>query len=1035
MSIKLKSIEIEAFRAYKERQIFNFECPSGKLANLVVIYAPNGFGKTSFFDAIEWSITGKINRISKNPNVKSIAEEEQGNILKNIDSTKLYGTVKIIGEHEEILETHTKTIGIHNRKTDYHEGDLVKITTEFKKLQQTDFCSTNLLAHDKIDAFLRFSNPKERYETLSNFWDVNSDTQCYKTILAIYKEAIKNEDEITEEISKLKMELNSISFSQEKINYLNSLIKNFNNNNYHMVLDESIDGDIKKNLDKCMEYRSVIVNWNNELNVKVTDINSLVQEFSQYIENNLNLVSLKDKIKDITLNLNKFGYISKKENTLSELTDANKKKRKRLEKYNELISSSSTFKSMEDSINKILLLNQSTSREISELSKNNIDYETKILDSEKIIKESETEFNLYSKLNTELDIKLIDYKRFKEKEQFQIARLHLINKIIKLRLKRIDDFLIQTTELSGLLNLDNKLLLEGQYKYTKYKDEYLTCKDVHSEFQKLQQSLQAKEIEYKNYGKLNDQLNTIVKYGKDFIEQTKATKCPLCNMEYENFKQLIENVNSSFDDTFNLDKIYNDIIEMKNLLNNKKEQLNYTINHFRIIIEDEIKRVNEEIMREKSKIQRGNNNVIRIKNKIKESGNGADEIVRYFLNFNIKIVDININDIKSVLSQKIREYNKLIYEQKFKSQTLKENYEANQKLIINKKNAIEINKAKIEELKSNPEYIGILNLSSELGIDINSASLSSFPKQLELIIIKENEEIISLSGDVLNLKNELQGKDINKLNTDLMVYEGNLITIENKVATFINRYRNVINKEEKDILLEDLNEEQIKVKKKLVINENMLKNLNEISVHLDYLQKNKEWLDKKVKIEELNNKLKGITTAKTELCKSKDESIQYIINRINNYFNLNIINQVYGRIDPHPNLTYINFEPEFSKDMPELNIHAFSNDSNHGIAPILYFSSAQVNILSLSIFLARSLQNKDYGLNTIFMDDPIQHLDSINILSFIDLLRSIVTEMDRQIILSTHNESFFRLIKKKIDPEYFNSKYLELETYGIIKHE
>ena len=146
-----------------------------------------------------------------------------------------------------------------------------------------------------------------------------------------------------------------------------------------------------------------------------------------------------------------------------------------------------------------------------------------------------------------------------------------------------------------------------------------------------------------------------------------------------------------------------------------------------------------------------------------------------------------------------------------------------------------------------------------------------------------------------------------------------------------------------------------------------------------------------------------------------------------------IINQIYGRIDPHPNLTYIKFAPEFTKDVPELSIHAYSGDGGQRVSPILYLSSAQVNILSLSIFLARSLQSNDNALNTIFMDDPIQHLDSINILTFIDLLRTITTEMDRQIILSTHNDSFYRLIKKKIDPEYFNAKYLELETYGILK--
>lgn len=141
MSIKLKSIEIEAFRVYKDKQTFNFECLPGHIANLIVLYAPNGFGKTSFFDAVEWGFTGKISRISENSNVRKIAEEEKGNILKNTESKNEFGRVKIIGEEDNILEVHTKVVG-GNRKTDLSIGDPIKITPTFQKLQKTDICSS-----------------------------------------------------------------------------------------------------------------------------------------------------------------------------------------------------------------------------------------------------------------------------------------------------------------------------------------------------------------------------------------------------------------------------------------------------------------------------------------------------------------------------------------------------------------------------------------------------------------------------------------------------------------------------------------------------------------------------------------------------------------------------------------------------------------------------------------------------------------------------------------------------------------------------
>ena len=128
-------------------------------------------------------------------------------------------------------------------------------------------------------------------------------------------------------------------------------------------------------------------------------------------------------------------------------------------------------------------------------------------------------------------------------------------------------------------------------------------------------------------------------------------------------------------------------------------------------------------------------------------------------------------------------------------------------------------------------------------------------------------------------------------------------------------------------------------------------------------------------------------------------------------------------------------ETQFDGIKPKLFIKAINIDKTREIDPILYLSSGQVNILSLSIFLAKALQNKDTMINTIFMDDPIQYLDSINVLSFIDLLRSIVMDkkLDRQLVISTHDENFFNLLKKKFDPNYCNSKFIEFESYGKLK--
>ena len=70
---------------------------------------------------------------------------------------------------------------------------------------------------------------------------------------------------------------------------------------------------------------------------------------------------------------------------------------------------------------------------------------------------------------------------------------------------------------------------------------------------------------------------------------------------------------------------------------------------------------------------------------------------------------------------------------------------------------------------------------------------------------------------------------------------------------------------------------------------------------------------------------------------------------------------------------------------------------------MLYFSAAQLNILSLSVFLANALHATDKSgaaLDVILIDDPIQSMDSINVLATIDLLRNVSERFDKQIIIS-----------------------------------
>ena len=63
--MKLRDIYVKAFRLFDEEHIefVNERFANKGCADFVTIYAPNGFGKTSLFDAIEFGMTKNIKRL------------------------------------------------------------------------------------------------------------------------------------------------------------------------------------------------------------------------------------------------------------------------------------------------------------------------------------------------------------------------------------------------------------------------------------------------------------------------------------------------------------------------------------------------------------------------------------------------------------------------------------------------------------------------------------------------------------------------------------------------------------------------------------------------------------------------------------------------------------------------------------------------------------------------------------------------------------------------------------------------------------
>lgn len=89
----------------------------------------------------------------------------------------------------------------------------------------------------------------------------------------------------------------------------------------------------------------------------------------------------------------------------------------------------------------------------------------------------------------------------------------------------------------------------------------------------------------------------------------------------------------------------------------------------------------------------------------------------------------------------------------------------------------------------------------------------------------------------------------------------------------------------------------------------------------------------------------------------------------------------------------------------------------HGVElrPVDYFSESQKQTLQLGLFLTACSGQNWSALAPVFLDDPVTHFDDLNIYALLDLIMGLLKSDfgTRQFIISTCDEKFFQLARQK----------------------
>lgn len=1043
MKEKLKSISISGFRIYEDPSdsTFDFTTDSGDTANFVVLYAPNGFGKTSLYDGLEWGITKSIQRFSRRDKENSILAKVQKSEIDSSDYNHLIRNRHVPDEIETFVEVLT-TEGLERNELNFSR----KAITDYKFVKYNTPPEKNpefrkvLLSQEWISALITDIDGTVRFERFTSMPILKDFDIYYRNCLALITELNLEIDELKNEKGRLE--------KQVKKNETPEIIEGINNqiNKVNILLKSDLKPLVfplhKNQLVKIEEFisdKDLRLNHDLKNNKEIATFiqshlygSDITISLEKYYETNKERLKLDVNIKRNNFILESFSSLERLENSLTQEKSKLENHRKENIIVAYLIANFEDYRIYQKEIKAEDNHLESNNSEIID-AKNALEFNKsqKALKTKELEELNITNANLIKSIS-DVDMKEISYKEFLESmKQLKNEVQQLINGLADLdsKLKSAESFEKLVKINREKLSSRTQIVINEAFNESLQRliNDYNVNVSSLSDNAIALKSINARIIENKD---LLEDLEKFTSQGLEIVQNEKSKSCPLCMHEYNSTEELLMKIRSN---TL-VSSIYQELVLRKSNLTNERDDFLKLMESIKSKIKLEFDEAAKKIQSDKKFIKAEKVdaekqmkdlklNLTNLESKKKEIDdllNGSTfQIYKEKLESRLAEIETNKTEIKKLIQSynaELKRINALVL-----------NYEKNKSQFNSKKEKLEKSKLFIEF----NEKVNFLYPNQQLSLEVlqqDSKDLASKTSNISVNIksietqIEELQKIISPhSLDSIKALLIRDKAERDKLNQSTMQYQG--------------RLENLINLDDGDLDFHDAKEiltnKISNIEDQRTSSENIITQLRVLSALIENFDNLILSENSRLELEAIEVRLLPLEDKAYPYIKKEIDRVKDVLDHaIEDFFYEELINDIYNSIDPHPDFKEVRFKSSFQFDKPRLDILVSDNEGKEKIAPSLYFSQAQVNILSLSIFLANALHSEKY--DCILLDDPVQSLDSINVLATIDLLRSLAITYNKQIILSTHDENFYALLKKKIPSSHFKSKFLKLQTFGKV---
>ena len=1037
--MKIKKVEVQAFRAYLEKSngTFDFMVPGQDgvevPANFVSLYGPNGFGKSSFYDAVEWAMTNGSERFTGGiyeAAARGSKQEDQAlRILRNTGAP-------------DDLETKVSvftTVDEFARNPGVVRKDSIDVDFKDKKLAEgADFYRTIFLSQDAIDRFIRGVNPETRYQEFAEEYGEGTEL-LRREVQAAYLG-------VGEQVENCK------------------------------VTEKKLSNELQSPIDNCLVETFIAVAGElRETGIPLASLREAVGD-----------TDLDELTEDIVTSLSKAQHeidlLTTRELALNELAEGLAYNTTDSDELSGLIAAEQRLIGAQGTLGKkdtLLQTQAERARKLNSITEALRRHESIVAISEKYrgLRKAKLEFD--KAVSAEgLRLKTFELKL----EQLTSQRGELQGRLKDLQERKATWDILRSGS-DGIFEKiakseNDQLALDGELKDASTKLASISSRLIEQAkllaaidkmpgnvFELVVQDFAMLDIEANRFSELraaraesvliedrlaninlliqdletqSDAFGKLASIAGEILAKDPKPNCPLCQKNHGSFRELQDAIDSNgllqgalkeksdqraleAENLARSKRALSDMISEKNTLKARKIKQ----------LADDVRKITDEetiAQRDKSLIE-------------SRIASAKQELISN------KAIVLNLDreQLSAKIAQELEGFTTRVEIAQADLAAINEEIDSIGPLQSSSISIVSEAKAELAKIEVDVDFVKVraylLENNLELSGDVRdledfAEKFNGDAKELRGLLEEAEESLVSIAEE---LESAGLPSEIRLIKRDIEIVASRISELRARIESYSSRFVTTVQVSlagdaDDEERLRTATEDTIERKKSLDAIREKLGRLQALLFSI------RSVISREVARKELDftvNRRAEYESLRKKIAAELLDINATLARQLDSMFQTNLINEIYRKIDPHPNFSEVRFACGFGlRNKPTLNVMVRDKDSEKEISPLLYFSAAQLNILSLSIFLARALNAKSPSgqpLDLILIDDPIHSMDSINVLSTIDLLRGIALNHDKQIVISTHDENFYELLKRKVPSGLCQSKFLKLKSFGRVE--